>query len=46
VVAALHACVTVWFPGNAQVRVQPLIAEPRLVIFTLAVKPVAHEVAV
>ena len=46
VAVVLHACVMVWLPGKAQVSVHPLIADPRLVILTLAVKPVLHEVAV
>src|SRR5689334_14667981 len=37
-----HSCVIVCPFGNVQARVHPLIAGPRLVIFTSAWKPVFH----
>jgi hypothetical protein len=39
---ALHACVTACPAVNDQVNAQPLTGSPKLVMLTLAVKPVVH----
>ena len=42
VIVAFQPWVTRWPDGNVHTRLQPLIASPRLVTFTLAVKPPGH----
>ncbi|GIJ80352.1 hypothetical protein Xph01_47840 [Micromonospora phaseoli] len=42
VTVAFQAWVTRWPDGNVQARFQPFIGSPRLVTFTLAVKPPGH----